>query len=252
MYEKNKKVYADTYKYLKHKTRRAVGLSILGSADEFEEVDMTLPIAPNVVGSNFVTWENGKLAFTVSELSYNAIKMQIIKSRYSNDEQIAIMLNKDLSDQGKLDYSRMQAWRDFASEMARIIDEEGYEAITALQVAKDKKMAEIAAYDSSPNVNSFTIQGNEVWLDKNTRAGLKLRFEAEIAMGQTETTLWYGVLQFKIPLTQAMQMLYAIELYASVCYDNTQSHYSNVIGLSTVEEVLSYNHQTGYPEKLVF
>lgn len=108
----------------------------------------------------------------------------------------------------------------------------------------------INLYDVSPAVNEFTIGGISVWLDKNTRAGLKLRFEAEIASGETETTLWYNGMSFNLQLEQAVQMLYAIELYASKCYDVTQQHLANIQNLTV--ELENYDYQSGYPEKLAF
>lgn len=251
MFTKGNRVYADTYKYLKHNSKNIVALSFVGNADDFHEVDMTLPIETSIVG-RMIFWEGKLLATLPKKLDYASIKEHVIKNRYSNDEQLAIMLNKGKSPDGELQYSRMQAWRDFASELAKIVDEEGYEAATALTVAKEKKLAEIAAYDSSSSVNGFFINGIEVWLDKDTRAGLKLRFEAEIATGKTETTLWYEGMQFPLPLELAMQMLYAIEVYASACYDNTQSHYAAVKGMYSVEEINAYDYTVGYPEKLSF
>ena len=118
--------------------------------------------------------------------------------------------------------------------------------------AKRHKIEEINRYDSSEDVNIFYIHELPVWLDKATRAGLKLRFEAEIAMGKTDTVLWYNNLQFPLPLENAMQMLYAIEVYASACYDNTQLHLSNVEKLNTVDEINEYDYRVGYPEKLNF
>lgn len=118
--------------------------------------------------------------------------------------------------------------------------------------AKRNLKNEISHYDSSSEVNEFYIQDIPVWLDKATRAGLKLRFEAEIAMGNENTSLWYNNMQFPLPLTQAMQMLYAIEVYASMCYDNTQAHYANVEALNTIEECEAYDYRVGYPEKLYF
>jgi hypothetical protein len=111
---------------------------------------------------------------------------------------------------------------------------------------------EIRRYDSSSEVNEFFINGLSVWLDKATRAGLKLRFEAEIAMGNENTSLLYNNMQFPLPLSQAMQMLYAIEIYASACYDNTQAHYANVEALTSIEECEAYDYKVGYPEKLYF
>lgn len=110
----------------------------------------------------------------------------------------------------------------------------------------------INLYDQSPAVNEFTINGVSVWLDKNTRNGLKLRFETELAFGKTETTLWYNKQSFKLPLEKAVQMLYAIELYASECYDVTQKHLSNIDSLETLEDILNYDYRAGYPAKLNF
>jgi hypothetical protein len=47
-------------------------------------------------------------------------------------------------------------------------------------------------------------------------------------------------------------MLNAIELYASACYDNTQSHIAAIKDLKTVEEIDAYDYRVGYPEKLHF
>jgi hypothetical protein len=115
---------------------------------------------------------------------------------------------------------------------------------------KEYKIEEILRYDSSQEINCFYIGGQEIWLDKATRAGLKLRFEAEIAIGKTDTVLWYEGQQFPLSLQQAMQMLYAIEVYASNCYDNTQKHMANVNALETIEDVESYDYHKDYPEKL--
>lgn len=118
--------------------------------------------------------------------------------------------------------------------------------------AKSDKKRAIQHYDASNEVNEFYIQGMPVWLDKATRAGLKLRFEAEIAMGKTETILWYDNMQFPLSLNTAIQMLYAIEVYASACYDNTQLHLANVDSIETLDAVLEYDYTVGYPEKLRF
>lgn len=118
--------------------------------------------------------------------------------------------------------------------------------------AKKDKNNDIEVYDSSVEVNEFYIQGFPVWLDKATRAGLMLRFNSELALKKETTTLWYEGYSFTLPLNTAMQMLYALEVYASECYDNTQLHLANVENLETLEEVLEYDYRVGYPEKLQF
>ena len=124
--------------------------------------------------------------------------------------------------------------------------------IDDLQKEKHLKKKEIERYDSSKNVNQFSINGISMWLDKATRAGLKLRFEAELAIGKTDTTLWFEDKQFPLPLSMAIQLLYAIEVYASACYDNTQRHLAEVEKLTTLEEIKDYNYKVGYPDKLSF
>lgn len=138
--------------------------------------------------------------------------------------------------------------------------EDGWEIYTApeltpeqiLSNAKRDKKHEINNYDSSANVNEFYIQEMSVWLDKNTRSGLMLRFNSELAMKKENTTLWYNGISFTLPLNSAIQMLYALEVYASECYDNTQAHLANVDKLDTLDAVLEYNYTVGYPDKLHF
>lgn len=121
-----------------------------------------------------------------------------------------------------------------------------------LMRTKREKIMDINHYDSSNDVNIFYIQGLPVWLDKATRAGLKLRFEAELALNYENTTLWYNNQKFELPLNNAIAMLYALEVYASQCYDNTQYHLANVEKLETLEEINEYDYTSGYPEKLEF
>ena len=121
-----------------------------------------------------------------------------------------------------------------------------------LHKEKEAILDEIIKYDSLDEINGFYIGDQHMWIDKATRVGLKLRFDAEIASGKTETVLWYNGVQFPLDLTSAIQMLNAIELYASACYDNTQSHIANVKALEDVEAIENYDYRIGYPEKLRF
>ena len=131
----------------------------------------------------------------------------------------------------------------------------GVEEEQMVQLLKDKLKEQILRYDSSEHVNSFTIAGVNLWLDKATRVGLKLRFEAEKRLGKTETTLWQDGVQFPLPLVgdvTALDMLDGIELYASACYDNTQRHLSVINALESADAIKAYDYKEGYPQKLVF
>lgn len=124
--------------------------------------------------------------------------------------------------------------------------------VPTINDVKRNKKEKITRYDSSTNVNEFFINGISVWIDKATRAGLMLRLQAELAMGKTDTVLWYNGMQFPLTITMATQMLYAIENYASACYDNTQKHLVAIDSLTTAGEIEAYDYHSGYPEKLNF
>jgi hypothetical protein len=118
MYVKGNTVYADAYKYLKHKERNIVALSIKGNPDDYEEVSMDMPLEVKVNG-NMISWNKGMFMKNVSGLSYEGIKSTIIKSRYSYDDQIAIMLNKDESEEKRMHFDKMQQWREFAAGLTK-------------------------------------------------------------------------------------------------------------------------------------
>lgn len=146
--------------------------------------------------------------------------------------------------------------RTFSPSHAMLIDDGWEEYVQSdadkLSEAIERLKDDIKWYDASPRVNVFYINDTPLWLDKATRAGLKLRFEAELATGKSETTLWADDTQYTLPLDKAMQMLYALEVYASECYDKTQVHLANATQLTTIAEVEDYNYKVGYPVKLRF
>ena len=117
---------------------------------------------------------------------------------------------------------------------------------------RENTVADISAFDSSPDVNSFTINGKTLWLDKDTRLALRQRFAAEKAAGITSTTLWYKTFKFSLSVDTALVMLNAIEIYACKCYDITAAHKAAVQAMTNFEEILSYDFKVGYPEKLSF
>ena len=117
---------------------------------------------------------------------------------------------------------------------------------------KDALIDRITEYDSSSAVNSFSLQGNAMWLDKATRVGLMNSIEIEKASGHEITVLWYGGNSIAIPIEVAIQMLSQLELYALSCYNVTAEHKAAVNKLEDVESIEQYDYAIGYPEKLTF
>lgn len=119
-----------------------------------------------------------------------------------------------------------------------------------LEIAKEQKLSEISAYDTSTSVNGFKLNGALVWLDKATRVGLMNSTNISKAAGLEKTTLWLGGLKLEVECDKAIQMLSALELYALECFNVTAAHKKSVSELKTVEDVLAYDYTVGYPEKL--
>lgn len=120
----------------------------------------------------------------------------------------------------------------------------------ALTLAKKAKIAEIAAYDTSDNVNGFMLNGLLVWLDKATRVGLMNSTTIAKATGQDTTTLWLGGAKLVVGCDKAIQLLSTLEMYALECFNVTASHKKAVSELMSLEDVEVYDYKAGYPKML--
>lgn len=121
-----------------------------------------------------------------------------------------------------------------------------------LEFVKSQKIANIQDYDKSEGVNSFTLNGNMVWLDKETRVGLVNSLQIEKSAGKENTELWLDGVMYRLPIDHVLQMLVVLELYAKDCYNVTQQHIANVKNLDDVNRVWNYNYTKGYPKRPVF
>ena len=119
-----------------------------------------------------------------------------------------------------------------------------------LEYMKKAMLAYIEKYDASSSVNSFLLNGMEVWLDKATRVGLMNSTTIAKSMGQQKTTLWLGSYQLEVDCDKAIQLLSALEMYALECFNVTAAHKKAVSELDNIEGVLTYDYKSGYPEKL--
>jgi len=124
------------------------------------------------------------------------------------------------------------------------------------------KADKIIQYDESSAVNGFVInlkQGDniletieDVWIVRDDRNALDLRFKAEIAAGTPQTNLWYRGMAIIMPPQQASQILLEIEVYAAQCYDKTQEHLLAIEQMTNKDDIIPYDHTAGYPQKLTF
>ena len=116
MFTINNTIYADAGNILIGDNK--VGYQFIGKESEFKEQKIKYDDI-NIKGS-FIKYDNGRLLELIPrQPSYGYFKSHIIKKRYSNDDQIAILLNKDSSEEDLLKYNKMQEWRDWASILAK-------------------------------------------------------------------------------------------------------------------------------------
>ena len=166
-----------------------------------------------------------------------------------NEQVVKTMENMPtgMTDEGEMRYEEREkeqyaydvCWIDGVSSEADV-----------LQRAKEAVFAAIEAYDTSPAVNGFILNGERVWLDKATRVGLMNSTSIAKAMGKKTTTLWFGGMQIEVNCDKAIGLLSALEMYALECFNVTAAHKKAVAELNTVEEVLGYDYTKGYPEQL--
>lgn len=123
-------------------------------------------------------------------------------------------------------------------------------AASELATAKTQKIAEIDAYDTSPAVNGFILNGQRVWLDFGLRDRVYQGNERLQRIGRTDTTLWLGKQCYNLSIEQAQNIISHIEAYAKDCYNVTAAHKKAVSELTTIEEVEKYDITAGYPAQL--
>lgn len=125
-----------------------------------------------------------------------------------------------------------------------------------LERAKANKIAELEAYDSSEEVNSFLVNiGNEAvmaWFTPEQRADYKNSIDAAELLGRDVVRPVINGREIKLPVSVAKTALAKIQLYANQCYGVTEQHKAAVNALETVEEVEAYDLKRFYPERLTF
>ena len=119
MYTLKDFTYAEAGKFLHGEKARGFGVPTSFGPFTEREIDLSnLTVTDEFITFDSIRWANPGIH------SYADAKEYIIKKRYSNDSQIAIMLNKENSAEDELAYDKMQDWRDWASTVAHKIMEQ--------------------------------------------------------------------------------------------------------------------------------
>lgn len=116
MYKVRDKVYADAGMLLIGKNKQ--GFKFLGELKDFSEEEILLDDMK--IEGSFLVYNNEKLIEPYNpNATYEDLKAKYVKRMFSNDDQIAIMLNRDRSKEDLELFDKMQEWRDWAGVLAK-------------------------------------------------------------------------------------------------------------------------------------
>ena len=122
-----------------------------------------------------------------------------------------------------------------------------------LELAKINKISEIERYDVSDNVNGFFCNGQFMWLDRVTRAVLANTINSAELLGESTINIWYNdVVCINVGCDDAKQLLAAIEMYATSCYNITVSHKVAIRNMDSIEDINAFDITADYPNRLEF
>jgi hypothetical protein len=119
MYKIGNWTFADAGYYLKRGS--SIAYFFEDNDEEIQEIESTIDDMHS--NGKIVFWSNDNLAQRLFKNgAYADYKKAIIQKKYSNDDQIAIILNKDSGLEADLfAYQKMQEWREWSSKVAKKI-----------------------------------------------------------------------------------------------------------------------------------
>lgn len=138
-----------------------------------------------------------------------------------------------------------QVQSDFAEWKAR-------HTALLINAAKQRKLDEITAYNTSDNVDAFLLNGEKHWLTLDERKAAELSTKAHLTLGHDTTEQCLGGKFYIIPCNTLLIMLAQLEVYALSCFNNAIRQQAEVNALTSLEEVENYDVTQGYPEMLTF
>ena len=106
-----KKLYADAGHYLKTEGGMCKFSFLYSDKVKYEELPIQEPVIKE--GQGLYKFGPFHVKFT------NNMKKTLVNKIFSNDDQIAIMLNKDNSDDDLKIYNLMQDWREYFSKLIK-------------------------------------------------------------------------------------------------------------------------------------
>lgn len=124
--------------------------------------------------------------------------------------------------------------------------------VAYLERCKRVSKTNIVAYANGDAVKSYTINDVVGWEDSEARVSIRRAAADKAAAGATSYTLYHGGEGFAMTPAKVDEILAAVEIYASDCYDITEQKKAEVDALVTIQEAEEYDVTSGYPTKPAF
>lgn len=127
--------------------------------------------------------------------------------------------------------------------------------LLTIDQVRRKKIENLNIFDRSKEVNSFILNGIEMWLDRETRLSLMNTAEIFEKSGIQEMAVWTKDVipkQIHINVLVLKDLLFDLEIYAKACYDTTSQHKANILELQTINEIDEYQYEINYPDNPIF
>ena len=121
-----------------------------------------------------------------------------------------------------------------------------------IEMHRRNKLREIDVYDTSEYVNGFFYNDVLLWLDKDTRTGLVNTLNSAMLVGRETINIWFNGLYITLRIDEAREMLAALEIYATDCYNVTAQHKADVNMMDSIVDIDTFDVTQDYPERLVF
>jgi hypothetical protein len=102
-------------------------------------------------------------------------------------------------------------------------------------------------YNSSSVIKSFIYGGKEYWLDKENRNSLLNLSNSSLI----DIDLVLGDEIISLSPLKLKSLLLKLEDYSHKCFVNTSRHLIAIKDLKHIEDIMSYDYTTGYPEKVI-
>ncbi len=180
----------------------------------------------------------------------------VLSTLWDSDYEAKLQNDYNAAKMGQAEPSCIKKYEDFIRERKHIkkqVDKDYREQFGIARTLKDainEKISDIEDYDTSDEVNSFLVNGQPCWIDKEMRAVYGNSVSSAKMLGEKSIDIDLSGMVITLPIDNAELMLASIQRYADKAAIVTAKHKRDIALLATIEEVDVYDFKIDYPQKI--